>query len=297
MNKLLLNEPPLMILPTLASNIGLNEAIFAQQLYYWLQKSSTFFDNRKWVYKSIKEWEKEFPFWSNSTIKRIINSLKIRKILLIKRDSHQIFYSISEKNIKKIKPKLKGQIELKVGQIELIKGQNEPKQGQFELAKGQNERKNGHIDPMKGQNDPSPIYNENQRDYTENTTETTQESTHRDSAPRGAESAFTHDWNDFALKNSLNQITSLTDSRKKKLQARLKNSDFKKLFDKALDEIKKSQYLLGAKGWKITFDWLIKNDENILKVVEGNYRDIKQKNSYANSPLNNLPKNYVVEEW
>jgi DNA-binding PadR family transcriptional regulator len=110
-------------------------------------------------------------------------------------------------------------------------------------------------------------------------------------------SAYMHDWNDFALKNSLNQITSLTDSRKKKLQARLKNGDFKKLFDKALDEIKKSQYLLGAKGWKITFDWLIKNDENILKVVEGNYRDIEQKNSYANSPLNNLPKNYVVEEW
>jgi len=43
---------------------------------------------------------------------------------------------------------------------------------------------------------------------------------------------------------------------------------------------------------------LIKNDENILKVVEGNYQDKQQKN-YANSPLNNLPeaKKYVVEEW
>jgi len=107
-------------------------------------------------------------------------------------------------------------------------------------------------------------------------------------------STYMHEWNEFAFKNSLSSMTSLTDSRKKKLQARLKNGDFKKLFGDALIEIKKSQYLLGAKGWKVSFDWLIKNDENILKVVEGNYRD---KEDYANSPLNNLPKNYVVEEW
>ena len=46
MNKLLLNEPPLMILPTLASNIGLNEAIFLQQLHYWIEKSTTYFDDK-----------------------------------------------------------------------------------------------------------------------------------------------------------------------------------------------------------------------------------------------------------
>ena len=90
-------------------------------------------------------------------------------------------------------------------------------------------------------------------------------------------------------------------SRKKRLQERLKNRDFKKLFEDALEEIKKSKYLLGEKGWRVSFDWLIKNDENILKVVEGNYRDIpiKAKADYANSPLNNLPepKKYVVEEW
>ena len=244
MNKLLLNEPPLIILPTLATILGLNEAIFLQQLYYWLEKSATYFDNRKWIYKSIKEWEQEFPFWSNSTIKRTISSLKKRKILLIKKIRPQIFYSINEEN---------------------IRGQNDPTKGQF---------------------DPSPIYNENQRDYTENTSRVPREYT-----------LFVREWNEFASKNSLSSITSLTDSRKKKLQARLKNGEFKKLFSDALIEIKKSQYLLGAKGWKITFDWLIKNDENILKVIEGNYRDSEQKNSYANSPLNNLPKNYVVEEW
>jgi hypothetical protein len=82
-----------------------------------------------------------------------------------------------------------------------------------------------------------------------------------------------HEWNEFADKNDLSKISSLSKSRKSKLEARLKNGDFKKLFQEALEQIKKSQYLLGSKGWKVSFDWLIKNDENILKVVEGNYQD------------------------
>jgi hypothetical protein len=108
-------------------------------------------------------------------------------------------------------------------------------------------------------------------------------------------------WNEFAKKNSLSQISSLSINRKKRLQNRLKNSEFETLFKKGLEEIEKSKYLLGEKGWKVSFDWLIKNDENLLKVVEGNYRDrpIKAKDNYADSLLNNLPapKSYVVEEW
>ena len=123
----------------------------------------------------------------------------------------------------------------------------------------------------------------------ETTKENTTESTHI---------FFMHEWNGFAFENDLNKISSLNESRKKSLTARLKNKEFTKLFEEALEQIKKSKYLLGSKGWKVSFDWLIKNDENILKVVEGNYRDKEQK-SYANSPLNNLPeaKKYVVEEW
>jgi len=267
MNKLLLNEHPLIILPSLASAIGLNEAIFLQQLYYWLQKSSTLFDNKTWVYKTLKEWEKEFPFWSNSTIKRTIGSLKKRGVLLVKKVSSNTFYSIEIAEIKK--------------------GQNEPKIGQIDPCQGQNEPQKSQNDPSKVQFDPLPIYNENQRDYTEITTETTQES------------IFMHEWNSFALENSLSQVTVLSANRKKRIRLRLKNSGFKELFTKALIEIKKSRYLLGEKGWKISFDWLIKNDENILKVLEGNYQDKPNNQNYANSPLNALPEpqKYVVGEW
>lgn len=79
---LLINEPPLQVLPTLAERIGLNEAIFLQQLHYWLQRSDNWRDGRKWCYKSAEEWTKEFPFWSSRTIKRITTNLKNKKLIV-----------------------------------------------------------------------------------------------------------------------------------------------------------------------------------------------------------------------
>ena len=289
MNKLLLDESPLIILPSLALEIGLNEAIFLQQLHYWILKSSTKIDGKKWIFRTTKEWEKEFPFWSISTITRVINSLKKSKILKVKRVYPHIYYSINKENINKIESKSVVQSEPLVGQNELLKVQSDPFKVQNEPSKAQSEPPKVQNELSKAQFDPSPIYNENQRDYTEITKETTNKNTHI---------FFIHEWNGFAFENSLSKISSLSESRKKKLEARMKSGNFKQLFEDALEEIKKSQYLLGSKGWKISFDWLIKNDENILKVVEGNYQD-KQQKDYANSPLNNLPEanNYVVEEW
>lgn len=36
---LLLNEYPLLLSPTLACKIGVNEALILQQLHYWLEKT------------------------------------------------------------------------------------------------------------------------------------------------------------------------------------------------------------------------------------------------------------------
>ncbi len=168
MNKLLLDEPPLIVLPTLASVIGLNESLFLQQLHYWLLKSTTIFDNQKWVYKTIEEWEKEFPFWSNSTLKRTINSLKKKNILIVKKlQKNRInHYTILYKNLKIIEPK----------QVNLT-SQNEPqKEVNMNPLIGQNEPfEQFNMNHSAGQNDPFPIYNENQRDYTETITENTQD--------------------------------------------------------------------------------------------------------------------------
>lgn len=74
---LLINEPPLQVLPSLAVKIGLNEAIFLQQLHYRLLISTNVKDGCKWIYKTYAEWKnEEFPFWSTDTIKRTIKKLE-----------------------------------------------------------------------------------------------------------------------------------------------------------------------------------------------------------------------------
>ncbi|WP_294742104.1 conserved phage C-terminal domain-containing protein [uncultured Exiguobacterium sp.] len=82
MNKFLIEEYPLIVLPSLAIEIGLNEAIFLQHIHYWLGKSKHEHDGRKWTYNSIPEWQEQFPFWSESTIKRVISNLEKQKLLL-----------------------------------------------------------------------------------------------------------------------------------------------------------------------------------------------------------------------
>lgn len=79
---LLINEPPLQVLPTLACEVGLNEAIILQQAHYWLSKSTHEFDGYKWFYKTYEKWQEEFPFWSQATIRRAINNLEKRGYLI-----------------------------------------------------------------------------------------------------------------------------------------------------------------------------------------------------------------------
>jgi DnaD/phage-associated family protein len=76
MATLLLDDQPLVILPQLAVAIGLNESIVVQQLHYWLEKSENVHDGHKWVYNTYEDWQKQFPFWSESTIRRIITKLE-----------------------------------------------------------------------------------------------------------------------------------------------------------------------------------------------------------------------------
>lgn len=83
MSRLLINEPPLQVLPSLAKEIGLNEAIMLQQMHYWLLKSSNEFEGAKWFYKTLEEWQTEFPFWSAMTIRRTLGSLEKQKIIKI----------------------------------------------------------------------------------------------------------------------------------------------------------------------------------------------------------------------
>lgn len=83
MNKLLIDDYPIQVLPKLAELIGLNEAIVLQQIHYWLNNSKHKYDGKTWIFNSYPEWKKQFPFWSLITIKRTIYSLEKQNLLLI----------------------------------------------------------------------------------------------------------------------------------------------------------------------------------------------------------------------
>ncbi|HDZ3365409.1 TPA: replication protein, partial [Staphylococcus aureus] len=83
MNKLLIDDYPIQVLPKLAELIGLNEAIVLQQIHYWLNNSKHKYDGKTWIFNSYPKWIEQFPFWSESTIKRTITSLEKQNLLYV----------------------------------------------------------------------------------------------------------------------------------------------------------------------------------------------------------------------
>lgn len=84
MSKLLIDDYPIQVLPKLAKEVGLNEAIFIQQLHYWTNgKSSKLIEGKRWIYNTYKDWEENFPFWSNATIRRTISSCEKQELVFV----------------------------------------------------------------------------------------------------------------------------------------------------------------------------------------------------------------------
>lgn len=88
-------------------------------------------------------------------------------------------------------------------------------------------------------------------------------------------SFFLDAWNE-KVGHLVPKITELTHSRQEKIRIRKKQDpEFHQKFQKCLEIITKTRFLQGEnpRNWVITFDWLIDNDKNYRKVLEGNYRD------------------------
>ncbi|KUO52359.1 MAG: hypothetical protein APF76_04810 [Desulfitibacter sp. BRH_c19] len=82
MSKILLNEQSLVINPSLARAVGLNEAIIIQQLYCLLENSNNSYEGKTWLYITYADWHKYLPFFSESTIRRIIKRLEKLEIII-----------------------------------------------------------------------------------------------------------------------------------------------------------------------------------------------------------------------
>jgi hypothetical protein len=86
LSRLLLDEPPLLVRPALAVEVGLNEALILQQLHYWLQRSCVERDGHRWVWNSYEDWQRQFPFWHRDTIKRAFLTLRRRGLVITRKN-------------------------------------------------------------------------------------------------------------------------------------------------------------------------------------------------------------------
>ena len=78
----LIDEPPLLVTPTAIMLFGVDEAIFLQQLHYWLRHAGKERDDRLWIYNTFDDWHTQFPWWSVRTIQRIVEKLRKSGVVL-----------------------------------------------------------------------------------------------------------------------------------------------------------------------------------------------------------------------
>jgi len=80
---------------------------------------------------------------------------------------------------------------------------------------------------------------------------------------------------------SLPKVRSITQKRKPHIKARWEqfNKDMS-VFKDAFNKLERSSFCTGSneRGWKANFDWLIKNDTNMVKVLERKYENNKPSN-------------------
>lgn len=81
-SKLLIDEPPLQVLPTLAKHLDINKAIILQQIQYWIARSKHQKGPSRWIYNSYKDWAEQFPWLTERAIRWHIKQLEKMNLLI-----------------------------------------------------------------------------------------------------------------------------------------------------------------------------------------------------------------------
>ena len=121
----------------LARALGDRGAAFLHQIHYMVSKGcGKLHKGIHWVFNTYDEWVKVFPYWSKSTIERIVQRLKAQGYLLVanlngSKANHTNWYAINQDAIAKLG--LNPQLYPQVQQTE------EPKAPQSEVEAPQNE--------------------------------------------------------------------------------------------------------------------------------------------------------------
>lgn len=89
---LLVDERPIMILPTLAKKIGVEQAIM-------LQEFQTVFNGNSFCDTELKTLEELFRYWSREKIKDVFNGLIRKELLTISEKEGYFLFKINHKTL------------------------------------------------------------------------------------------------------------------------------------------------------------------------------------------------------
>lgn len=251
--KLLIPEPPLQVLPSLAVAIGLNEAIVLQQLHYWLNKSKHEEEGHRWVYNSYESWHLHFPFWSICTIKRIIHNLEKQGLVIsgnfnvVKMDKTK-WYRIDYEKIQSL---------YQVDTTIVSSCTNHS--SKLTQALPENTTEN----------------NTDTNVSVSNSTKNVEQDAHIAKNINNKLSALSSLWNEIC--KSLPQVRESSKKRHLKESVRITErpiEEWKRVFEK----IEASDFCkgTGSTTWRATYDWIINSQDNAIKVLEGKYDNLNK---------------------
>ena len=293
MSKLLINEQPLQVIPSLAKAIGLNEAIFLQQLHYFLRISKNHAEGRSWVYNTIKDWQVEFSFWSLKTVQRTIENLELSGLVLstdkfnkMKMDKTK-WYSIDYEKLSEIAGKNASSPFSQNDQMEHTKTENAFSQND-QMSFSQNDQSNNQRDPKDINNNPLPLNGESANaEHSEVGGADNPHAGKKQNSIKVNYSAVAETYNTLVkeLNSNLPLIANpsqLSDKRKKAIkklaQVFIKRFEIESDVESALGEYFKDflksapNFYFGENNrcWKADFEYILR-ETTLDKVLEGNW--------------------------
>ena len=123
MSTLLINDNPLIILPSLAIKIGLKEAVVLQQIHFWINGKKKkndikyYKEGKFWTYNSYSQWQDQFRFWSEKSIQRAITKLEDLNLVISGNFNYKTFdrtkwYTVDYKVLKEIELEIEKELDL-----------------------------------------------------------------------------------------------------------------------------------------------------------------------------------------
>ena len=292
MSKLLINEQPLQVLPSLANIIGLNEAIILQQLHFFLRISRNKIGGQSWVYNTINDWQAEFSFWSVKTVQRTIDNLEKSGLVVstdkfnkMKMDKTK-WYTIDYQKLSEILP---GNEKTPFGQndqMETPKKENAFGQND-QMTFGQNDQSNNQRNKNINITPLSPYGESASAEHTEVGGADKPHADKKQNSIKVNYSAVAETYNDLVkeLNSNLPLIANpsqLSDKRKKAIkklaQVFIKRFEIDADVESALGEYFKDflksapNFYFGEnnRGWKADFEYILR-ETTLDKVLEGNW--------------------------